>query len=128
VNQLFEALKHHGILSKNKPVVRDIAGRLQEEQITSWKASKEVRLKVARGVQDANLIDAWFTERTVKYDVILQDGAAQAAGEFWAGMAHSVVVCQVLDALLNLPNSAIRLKLAVTSEVGPNLIEIGQTL
>jgi hypothetical protein len=32
-------------------------------------------------------------------------------------MARSVVVSQVLDALLNLPNPAVRLKLAVTSDV-----------
>jgi hypothetical protein len=79
-------------------------------------------------MQDADDFDASFSEGSVKNDVILEIGAAEAGSEIGSGMSCSIVKGEMLDSILNLSNPAFRLKFTVAGDVGPNLIEIGQDL
>jgi hypothetical protein len=79
-------------------------------------------------MQDADDFDAIIAEWAVKNHMLFEQGAAQAWGEVGTRMANAVVKGEMLDAFLNAPNPAARLKLAITGYLGPNLIEIGQAL
>lgn len=97
-------------------------------EFVSCQASEKVRLNIAGGVQDPHHFDAGFADGTVKDDVILEIGAAEAGREFGARMACAVMKGEMLDSLLDFSNPAVGLKFAVPGDVGPNLFEISQAL